>query len=92
MGEYYLKKIIQKEQLAFIQNLFKKEDLSAKDFWKKKEKGALKVTDEEVDRLYKFLKSYLENKAKGKKTYVTRAVADIEKFLNAESKVYYTYY
>lgn len=92
MAEFYLKKIIEKEQLAFIQNLFKKEDLSMKDFWHKKEKGALKVTDEEVKKLYDFLTDYLATKAKGKKMNVTKAIADIEKFFKASDKTYYTYY
>lgn len=88
---YYLKKIIAKEQLAFIHNLFRKEDLSAKDFWKK-ERGALRMNMEQVKKLYNFLSDYNENKAKGKKQNISKALADIEEFFKSKDKAKYLQY
>ena len=92
MGEYYLKKIIKKEQLSFIQNLFKKEDRMANEFWRKKERGAIKVNDEDVVRLYNFLREYYDKKAKGKKLNLEAALQDIEDFFNNSDKSFYTFF
>ncbi|MWV61944.1 hypothetical protein DCO58_06870 [Helicobacter saguini] len=89
--EFYLKKIIAKEQLAFIQNLFRKEDLSSRDFWRK-ENGALRISLNEVRKLYDFLSQYNENKAKGKKKNILKALSDIEYFFNAKDKAIFTQY
>lgn len=91
MSEFYLKRIIEKEQLAFIQNLFKKEDLSARDFWHK-ERGSLRVSEDDVKKLYAFLSDYNEKKAKGKKKNISKAMSDIENFFKASDKTYYTRY